>query len=124
MATTDERIASLEVIIAELRAQLDRPPRRDSMRQTLTCPCCGGGRILGVKQVKEYTHGGLTPLALGNKTTWFADGSGDPLQAYVCRGCRYVEWHVASLDKLVPDGENVIEMVRPEQPLPQDAPYR
>src|SRR5512143_1817649 len=106
MATTDDRIAALEAMVADLRAELAKPRRLESMSKTLTCPACGGGHIIGVREVKEFTHGGLIPLALGNRATFWKSGLGDPLQAYVCTACRLVEWHVASLERLQPDGEN------------------
>ena len=125
MATLEERVAVLETMVQELRAQLEKPPRRDSLAKTYTCPCCGGGRILGVRKIEEHTHGGLVPLAIGNRATFWSSKPGAPLQAYICMACRYVEWHVASIDNLVVDTTNVVELVRPEEPEPEgDAPYR
>jgi len=121
----EDRIAVLETLVAELRAQLERPRRRDSMKQTYTCPCCGGGSFLGIRQIGEYSHSSMVPLSLGNKGVgFFGPKLGDPLQAYVCKGCRFVEWHVASLEHLTPDGENILEFRRPTESTPNDAPYR
>jgi hypothetical protein len=120
----DDRVAVLEQLVADLRAHLDRAPRRDSMSKTLTCPSCGGGSILGIKEVKEHTHGGLVPLALGNKAGFWSSKPGAPLQAYICRACLLVEWHISSIENLTPDGDNVVDLTRPEEPLPQGAPYR
>jgi hypothetical protein len=121
----DDRVAVLEQLVADLRAQLDRTPRRDSMMKTFTCPCCGGGSFLGLKVVHEYAYNGPVPLSLGNQGMgWRGPKLGDPLQAYVCKQCRFVEWHVATFDKLVADGENIIEFERPEEPTPPGAPYR
>ena len=125
MPTSDERIAALESRLDELTTQLARFLRRDSMSQTLTCPCCGGGAILGVREINESTQGGLVPLALGRAPGFWRATPGDILQAYVCKGCRFVEWHVAGLDHLVPDGKTVIELNRPVETTPAgDAPYR
>lgn len=124
MATTDDRIAALEVMVAELRAQLAKPPRLESMSKTLTCPACGGGHILGVKQVNDSNGMGLVPLALGTKSKWTGPEIGDPLQAYVCVACRLVEWHVASLEHLKPDGNTILEFVRPTEVVPESGPYR
>jgi hypothetical protein len=125
MATVDERIAVLEAMVAELRTQLEKPPRRDSMSKTLTCPCCGGGSLIGIREIKEHTHGGLVPLAVGNQAGFWTSKPGAPLQALICRSCLLVEWHVKSIGNLVIDGENVIALDRPEEPAPpSDALYR
>jgi hypothetical protein len=126
MSTTlEDRVAVLEQLVTELRAELAHQPRRDSMSKTFTCPCCGHGSILGIREIREHTHGGLVPLAVGNKAGFWSSKPGAPLQAYICKACRYVEWHVASIENLVVDGENVLELKRPEEPpAPQDAPYR
>ena len=121
----EDRIAVLEQLVADLRTQLARPPRRDSMSKTLTCPICGGGSILGVREIKEQTYGGLVPLAIGNRSGFLRSKPGAPLQAFVCKSCMFVEWHVASIDNLVVDGEDVVAFERPvEEPPPPDAPYR
>jgi len=124
MATTDDRIAALEAMVADLRAQLERRPRRDSMSKTLTCPCCGGGALLGIRRIDERVDSGLVPLAIGNRPGFWSSKSGAPLQAYICRSCRLVEWHVASLDALEPDGEIIIEIDRPVEGAPDAGPYR
>lgn len=124
MSTVDDRIAALEAMVADLRAQLESPPRRDSMSKTLTCPCCGGGALLGVRWIQERTDRGLVPLAIGNKPGFWGSKTGAPLQAYVCRSCRFVEWHVASLEELAPDGESIFEINRPAEDVPDAGPYR
>ena len=122
----EERIAVLEALVAELRAHVERPPRRDSMSKTLTCPICGGGSILGVREIKEHSHAGqLVPLAIGNQASFWSSKKGAPLQAYLCKSCLFVEWHVTSIDTLVVDGNNVVALERPvEAAPPPDAPYR
>jgi hypothetical protein len=124
MTPVEDRIAALEATVADLRAQLEGPRRRDSMRNTLTCPCCGGGRIIGVAEILESKQGGLVPLAIGNEPGFWRAKRGVPLQAYICRSCLYVEWHIASLEQLVPDGKTIIEMNRPDEQSPHDTPYR
>ena len=126
MATLEERIAVLEAMVQELRAQLEKPPRRDSLAKTYTCPCCGSGSFLGVREIGEYAHSQMVPMSLGNQGVGFwGPKLGDPLQAFVCKSCRYVEWRLARLEKLVADGKNVIELERPVEPPPEgDAPYR
>ena len=125
MATAEERIAVLEAMVQELRAQLERPPRRDSMSQTLTCPCCGGGTILRVSEVMESKEARLVPFALGRAPGFWRASRGDKLQVFVCKECRFVEWHVEGIDHLVPNGTSVIELNRPADAAPPpDAPYR
>lgn len=120
----EDRVAVLEQLVADLRAQLERAPRRDSMSKTLTCPACGGGSFLNVRDIKEHTHGGLVTMAIGNQSGFFVSKKGAPLQAMICRSCLLVEWHVASIESLAVDGDKVVEVTRPEEPKPHDAPYR
>jgi len=126
MATPlEDRIAVLEHLVAELRAQLERPPRRDSLMKTFTCPCCGGGSFFALRQIDEYTDSGMVPLSLGNQGIgWRGPKLGDPLQALVCKNCRFVEWHVASLDHLKPNGDTIVEVTRPDYTSPSGDPYR
>jgi hypothetical protein len=124
--TTDERIAALEAKIDVLQATIAKLGQRDSMHKTLTCPACGNGRVLAVKQINEQSGGDTgAPLTLGSYRRWFDGPEGDPLYAYVCTACRLVEWHVYSLVHLAPDGETVRELWRPaEGAAPSNAPYR
>ena len=121
--TTDERIAGLEATIDDLRAEVKRLARRESMDRTLTCPACGGGKIIGVKQIFDETSHSLIPLRLIRHA--------DPenahaaiLQAYVCTNCCLVEWRVHSPEGLIPDGKNVLEFDRGAEAPPKDATYR
>jgi hypothetical protein len=124
--TLEERISVLETLVAELRAELQRPHRRDSIAKTRTCPCCGSGESLGVCDVKESGHDGLVPFAIGKeRRSFFQLEPGAPLQAYVCKQCRYVEWQVVSTERLVPDNATIFELKRPDaEAAPSDAPYR
>jgi hypothetical protein len=121
--TTDERIAALEVTIDELRAEIKRLALRNSMERTLTCPACGGGRIIGVKQVFGYTSEMAYALRLIASDDWKKSG-GNILQAYVCKNCCLIEWRTHTADGLVADGKLVIEFDRATEAPPKDATYR
>jgi hypothetical protein len=126
--TTDERIAALEARVDELSSRIDRLGR-DSMHKTLTCPACGCGTILFLRQVREFvkTDGEVgthvtVPLALGSRSDL---GMGDQVFAYVCRDCRLVELHTQTLDRLLMDRENVDILNRAaDVSATPDAPYR
>lgn len=46
------------------------------------------------------------------------------LEAYACRNCRLVEWHASTLDDVVADGQEAIELVALDDAPVADAPYR
>lgn len=128
----EERIAALEARVAELtrkvaeqRDVLDERQIWHSMARTLTCPACRGGSILVVKQVKDFADTEFIPLSLNpSSSIWNGVMPGDPLHVYVCKNCRLVEWRVDSLDHLVPDGETIVELQRPDDAVPKAEPYR
>jgi hypothetical protein len=123
MATTDERIAALEATIDELRTEVKRLARRDSMERTRTCTSCGGGKIVGVKMIFDEARQDLQPLRLIRRhNDWQKDAS-NVLQAFVCTDCCLVEWRVHAANGLVPDGEYVVELFRDDAKA-KDAPYR
>jgi hypothetical protein len=110
----DARIAALETAVSELRQELDllRKGRTRSMRETYRCPACGGAKILHFTRIKELSHGGMIDLALQKQwsTWWGVKLSAAPLEAFVCRNCRLVEWHAISVDEVEPDGNEVVEL--------------
>jgi hypothetical protein len=124
MPSPEDRIASLEAAVASLREQLEniRQNPSPSMRAG-RCPSCRGDRILHFRKIREQTHGGLVDLSLQQHKRFLGFKPGDPLEAFACRACGLVEWHVTSFDKLEVDGETVVEHVS-EPPPPSDDPYR
>jgi hypothetical protein len=123
MPSLEEQLAAQQMIIDELRAQVERLSRRESMHGTLTCPSCGCGRIFKITSINEYSGQGIAPLSLGTSRTW-AMIDGDPLHAYVCTYCHLVEWHVSSLEHIVPDGGHVQLLERPPSASESASPYR
>lgn len=122
------RITALEAIVADLQGELDRlrTPRR-AMRETYRCPSCGGTRILHFAHVKDMAHNGMVDLSLQKEYSnfWGMKHSAGALEAFVCRSCRIVEWHAISLDEVVADGEEVIELDGAVAHRPIDpTPYR
>lgn len=132
--TPEERIAALEAQVAELtrlvaeqREELDERQIWHSMARTLTCPACGGGSIIVVKQVKEFAHMEFVPLSLNPRMSmWKGLVPGALLHVYVCKECRLVEWRVDSLEHLESDGVTIVELERPDddEDVPRDDPYR
>jgi hypothetical protein len=127
LAALEAQVAELTRLVAEQRSELDARKIWHSMARTLTCPACGGGSIVVVKQVKEFAHMEFVPLSLNPRMSmWKGLVPGDPLHVYVCKDCRLVEWHVDSVEHLAPDGVTIIELTRPDddEDVPSDDPYR
>ena len=127
LAALEAQVAELSRVVAEQRAELDERRIWHSMGRTLTCPACGGGSIIVVKQVKEFAHMEFIPLSLNPRTSmWKGLVPGDPLHVYVCKSCRLVEWRVDSLEHLEPDGDLIVSLERPNEDddAASDEPYR
>lgn len=125
MEKLEARLVALELAVTELRSQLERERTRiRTMRQTLQCPSCGGRRILHFRRIHEVGNAGVVPLSLNTKySAFWGTREGDPLEAYVCKGCGLLEWHASQLDNVTPDGVNVIELGH-DDPAPPSEPYR
>lgn len=99
------------------------------MRSTCTCPKCGCRQILYVKAVADgssavaHRSGAEAPAAarlalrieqqkalIGSYSAAVSEGH---LEAYVCRGCGYVEQHVADAAALTVDGDYIREHAPP-----------
>lgn len=130
MADTDAllaRLESLEAAMLEVRTRLAtlRPERFHSMRDYLRCPTCGGGSLLHFREVRERTQHGMSPVALHHKDGWFINEAQAPLEAFVCRACSLVEWHVVTLEGVEPDGTYVVAYEQePEPEAPSEGPFR
>jgi hypothetical protein len=125
LAALEAQVAELSRRVAEQQDELDERQIWHSMARTLTCPACGGGSIIVVKQVKEFAHMEFVPLSLNPRVSmWKGLVPGDPLHVYVCKECRLVEWHVDSTEHLVPDNVNIVVLKRPDDDEPSDDPYR
>jgi len=127
------RIEALEAAVAELREQLMAVTQRDSrirsMHQAHRCPVCGGSRLLHFRAIKELGPNGPVDLSLQKEyTAWRFDrvkSSAGALEAFACRNCRLIEWHATSLDEVVVDGTEVVEIDgEAEPPVPAPGPYR
>jgi hypothetical protein len=127
IAALEAQVTELSRLVSEQRDELDERRIRHSMARTLTCPACGGGSIIVVKQVKDFAHAEFIPLSLNPRASmWKGIVPGDPLHVYVCKECRLVEWRVDSLDHLEPDGVTIVELQRPDDDddVPGNEPYR
>ena len=124
------RITELEKAVAELREELDRlrtGQRGSSMRQTWCCPACGGKQLFHFRHITELTRNGVVELTLQKEYSswWGLQLSAAPLEAYVCRSCRLVEWDVISLDDVKPDGKEVVAVEAQAAPAAAaHGPYR
>jgi hypothetical protein len=47
-----------------------------------------------------------------------------PREAFVCKACRLVEWHVSSIEGVEVDGADIVELTAEDPPAPSSAPYR
>lgn len=124
---SDARIAALEAAVTELRRELAlaQRPRMSSMRATHSCPACGGRTLLRFTTIKDVGHGATHELSLQKDYSawWGLKSSGGMLEAFACRTCKLVEWHAVSLDDVVPDGVEVIELSGSDESPPSE-PYR
>jgi hypothetical protein len=95
------------------------------MRDTHRCPTCGGTRVLHFRRIGEVAGDRMIDFALQKDYSafWGMKLSAGVLEAFACRACRLVEWHAISLDDVVPDGEQVVELPA-EPPVPPASPYR
>ena len=97
------------------------------MRETYRCSACGGTKILHFAHVKDMAHNGMVDLSLQKVYSIWSGMkfSAGPLEAFVCRGCRLVEWHAISLAGVAADGTDVIELDGSAGERPMDpSPYR
>jgi hypothetical protein len=120
---TEGRIAALEAAVAELR---ERDPGTRTMHRTHRCPACGGTKLFHFVRVKEEAQQEVVDLALNKRYRRFAGvmRSDGELGAFACRNCRLVEWHAVSLDDVMPDGKNILEIDGDESAPPASSPYR
>jgi hypothetical protein len=128
MADTDAllaRLESLEAAMLEVRTRLAalRPERFHSMRDFLRCPACGGGSLLHFREVREQTRRGLEAVGLNHRGNLFHQETQAPLEAFVCRGCSLVEWHVLTLEGVEADGAYVVAYEQ-EPGAPDAGPFR
>jgi len=123
--TLEERLARLEATVEDLTMRLGhaKPGQVHSMAHTHRCPACGGTTLLHVRRLKESTHGGLVDLTLHKQHSFWSTTFQGALEAYACRTCRLVELHAVTLEDVVVDGDDVIEITAPPDPLP-DGVYR
>jgi len=110
-----ERLVALEEKVATLEAELAQR-HYTSMKRHKRCPC-GSGSILHVASVRREN---LRPLAV---QPGFLSEQG-VFEAYVCRMCQLVEWHVIDLAKVkIQDTVTEYSTERLE-PEPPGEPYR
>jgi len=116
------RIARLEATVGELRHQLTfaNPAGFRAMRDSRRCPACDSGSLLHIRRIEDAMR---QPLALHHMATWAGAATHAPLEAFVCRTCRLVEWHAIELVGVEPDGDTVVE-IEPEDDPPTEGPYR
>jgi hypothetical protein len=123
--TDSDRIIQLTAAVAELQDEVARLRARRTMRQSHSCPACGGTRVIHFKQVKEMAHNSMVELALqkSHSVFWGLRHTAAALEAFVCPTCLLVEWHVISLDGVEIDGTEVVELDGAAA-APPSSPYR
>lgn len=121
----DERIAALEAAVAELRRQVDAMRTGRTMRQTHRCPACGCGRVLHFPTVADENGPQPATLSLQKVQHFFSRDRTGALEAFVCQRCLLVEWHAVTLEDVIVNGRDVVELVAEDggETYP-DGPYR
>jgi hypothetical protein len=101
------RIEALEAQIAALRRELHelRGGRAASMAGDVRCPACGSRRLLHALEIGG-PHDPNTRLALAQPSLWSSRRVGH-LQAYICTGCRLMEWYVEDLEDVDVDEQRI-----------------
>ena len=124
MATLDERVAALEATIADLQAELAAVSKRhtDTMARAFRCPACGCRRIVHFNRVTELGITGVQPFTLWHER-FDKLAHADGVEAFVCRDCRLIEWHVLGFDGVEINGRDVIE-IDSSDPDASTTPYR
>src|SRR5690349_17985024 len=111
------RLARREAAVDELQAEGERLRlgRTRSMGQAGRRPVRGTAPVPRFRAVAEATHKGVVDVALHKERSFWGDvGTAGSLEAFLCRGCRLVEWRAASTDGLEPDGDEVVELAAVE----------
>jgi hypothetical protein len=119
------KLAALEKEVTLLRAEIEatRGGRAPTLRASGRCPACGGTNAIFVPEVLEQAHGGgLVPLAIAQKTSWWGSNRSAPLSAYACTACGWVEWYVSTFEGIEIDGVKIF-YASAERP-PEGGPYR
>jgi hypothetical protein len=126
MQDLEARLAALEAQVAAMRAALELAGRGRTMRQTHRCPACGHGRVLHFRTIRDVGHNQLHLLTLQKeRSVWFGvKNEAAPLEAFVCKACHLVEWHVISLEGVEVDGADIAELIAEDRPSPSNEPYR
>jgi hypothetical protein len=128
------QLESLAAMITELRAELERVrlPKRFTMRETGRCPSCRGNRLLHIPEVMETAGSGPVAFAIAHReynsvTAWYSHERFGHLEAYVCRSCRLVEWHVRDPEGIPVDPrqrDRVATEYGAADPAEGEEPYR
>jgi hypothetical protein len=107
-ARLSARIEALEAQVTALRRELHelRGGRAASMAGDARCPACGSRRLLHALEIGG-PHDPATRLALSQPSLWSSRRVGN-LQAYICSGCRLMEWYVDDLTDVDADGQRVV----------------
>ncbi len=130
----DNRILKLEREVAALSQQLAEVTQQlatmraggfRSIRDSRRCPACGSGALLHVRRAKEVGLKGATDFSIAHhySTFWGTTSPRGALEAFACRHCGIVEWHVIDLAEIPVDGTDIVS-IDPEPEPPKSGPFR
>ncbi len=106
------------------------------MKNTATCPKCGGHKLFWVRDVRQPPEDDgweNQPFPFAITSVWRPSGghgrydilSASPCESVICAACGYVEWYASPqalkiLEQIVQRGEGDVKVVQG----PATAPYR
>jgi len=124
-ALLEQRCAALEQQVTTLREELAhaRVGGFRSIRDSRTCPACGGRAIVHVRQATQAAHASVMPLGIAHDWKWTGPVARGVMESFACRGCGIVELHVVDFSDLAIDGTKIVA-VDPEPEPPHAGPFR
>ncbi|MFO0549607.1 MAG: hypothetical protein U0271_14535 [Polyangiaceae bacterium] len=122
VAELEARLAALAEEVAALRARGAAGGRASSLKRDVTCPACGGQRVLHAAEILDRGSSGRERLALMQPSAWSERGVGE-FEAYVCMACGFSELYIKNVHEL-PLGDSRLRVIEGGGGAAGSTPYR